>query len=144
MERGGGSDHQGHGRRHLREDGHLRLRPPDEARGANWSQRGQNLRVWPSNHPAHALARLRLTLQRRAQGNSRHGCERSEVGQGGRSAGTSGVATTPSTSRDGWPRECPTKLTAPLSSLSVAKVHSGRFPPGVSTLIRIREPARNT
>ena len=77
-------------------------------------------------------------------GESRQGCERSEVGQGGRSGGTGASGTTPSTRLDGCPLECATQFKVSLGSFSVLNVHSGRLPPGVSTLIRRRDPARKT
>src|SRR6185436_3561693 len=65
-------------------------------------------------------------------------------GHGGSSGVTSTSGTTGKTSRDGATAECPIVLTTSPAGRNTSNFHSARLPPGDSTEMRIREPARNT
>ncbi len=62
LDRGGRPHHQGHGRRHRRQDRHLRLRPPDGGR-----EGGEVLRVRHRDHRSHVIV-----SDGRCRGAARH------------------------------------------------------------------------
>src|SRR5262245_49965565 len=73
----------------------------------------------------------------------RHGSPRSEP-QGGYDVGipAGGFGITGSTTSEGRPVECAISLTTVPEAGRSVKAQNGRFPPGASTVIRRREPAR--
>ncbi len=73
----------------------------------------------------------------------RQGCPRN-VPHGGGGAGAAASGMTGSTTFDGCPTECATSLTTDPFAGKSANVQNGRLPPGASTVMRSREPARKT